>query len=102
MGYRFHFGSNHTCLAEILNEIGDIHGERKDFDSALKSYDGALKIYREYLGEGACEVGHSLHKIGVIYDSMEVSQNSFFPHTQLMFQATTFVLTLLDKQYFLT
>jgi len=65
------------ALADLHNEIGGLHAEKEEFDSALNYYQKALSIFQGKVGNESAEVGSTLRNIGAIYDAKNDISTSY-------------------------
>ena len=85
---------NHLGLAKCLQDLGNIHHMKREFNQAIDKYNQALDKFKELLGEQNKSVADCLNNLGVIYfeqhkftvavryytDALTIRER-IFPHT---------------------
>lgn len=61
---------DHIKVSETLNNIGNVHREKQEFDLALECYEECLRIRRNELGDGNEKVADALIAIGNVQSDM--------------------------------
>ena len=65
--------SNHSSIAETINNIGLVYDSQNRFDEALIKYEEALRIYKETLPSNHSSIASTINNIGLVYQN----QNRF-------------------------
>lgn len=57
-------------VSDTLNNIGNVHKEREEYDLALNCYQESLMFRKKHLGGSHIKVADSNFNIGIVYDKM--------------------------------